>query len=161
MNLIEQQLWDYIDGILTDAEKKDVESQIASDKDIRKQYEDLLLINSTLNGLDMDAPSMSFTRNVMERIELEPAPVVLKTKVDTRIIYGITSFFVLSIFAIVSYVISTTNLTMPNFSLNFSLNFNIENYITPTALYLFIGFDLIMALIFIDYFLRRKLNTKE
>ena len=160
MNLIEQQLWDYIDGILSDAEKKDIESQIASNKDIKQQYEDLLAINSTLNGLEIDAPSMSFTRNVMESIALEPAPVVLKTKVDTRIIYGIASFFVLSILAIFGYVISTTSFTMPNFNLNFSLNFNIENYITPTALYLFIGFDLIMALIFMDYFLRKKLTTK-
>ncbi|MDN3586600.1 hypothetical protein QWY86_07990 [Pedobacter aquatilis] len=157
---MEQQLWDYIDGNLNDAERNEIEHLLATDVEIKQQYEELLLVNETLSGIEIDAPSMSFTRNVMENVALEPAPVVLKTKVDTRIIFGIAMFFLMSILGIFGYVISTTNFTMPNFNLNLSLNFSIENYITPTALYVFIGIDLILALIFVDYFLRKKLVQK-
>ncbi|WP_316735577.1 hypothetical protein [Pedobacter aquatilis] len=160
MNLIEQQLWDYIDGNLDDADRKGIEHLLATNIDIKQQYEELLLVNEVLNGIEIDAPSMSFTRNVMENIALEPAPVVLKTKVDTRIIFGIATFFLVSILGIFGYIISTTNFTVPDFKLNFSVNFNVEHYITPTALYVFIGIDLILALIFMDYFLRKKLVQK-
>lgn len=160
MNLIEQQLWDYIDGNLTEAGQKDIEQKIATNIDIKRQYEDLLSINDTLNGLEIDAPSMSFTRNVMERVELEPAPIALSTKVDTRIVYGVALFFLLPLLAIFGYVLSTTNFIMPNFSQYFSTNFNIQDYLTPTTVYVFIGVDVILALIFMDYLLRKNLNQK-
>ncbi|WP_421945658.1 anti-sigma factor family protein [Pedobacter sp.] len=160
MNLIEQQLWDYIDGNLTEAEQKDIELKIADNSDIKQQYEDLLSINNTLNELEIDAPSMSFTRNVMESVALEPAPVALRTKVDTRIVYGVSLFFLLPLLAIFGYVVSTTSFTMPNFSKYFSTNFNIQDYLTPTTVYVFIGVDVILALIFMDYLLRKNLNQK-
>lgn len=160
MNLIEQQLWDYIDGNLNDAERNGIEHLLATNIDIKQQYEELLLVNETLSGIEIDAPSMSFTRNVMESIAIEPAPIMLKTKVDTRIIFGIATFFLVSILGIFGYVISTTTFTIPNFEQYFSLNFSIDKYITPTALYVFIGIDLILALIFMDYFLRKKLVQK-
>jgi len=160
MNLIEQQLWDYIDGNLTEAEQKDIELKIAANSDIKQQYEDLLSFNNTFNELEIDAPSMSFTRNIMERIELEPAPVALRTKVDTRIIFGITLFFVLPLLAIFGYVLSTTKFTMPEVSQYLTTNFNFQDYLTPATVYVFIGVDVILALIFMDYLLRKKLNAK-
>ena len=50
---------------------------------------------------------------------------------------------------------------MPNFSKYFTADFNLDKYITPTAMYVFIGFDIIIGLIFMDYMLRRKLNHKD
>lgn len=54
--------------------------------------------------MELDEPSMSFTRNVMEAVALQPAPVSLKTKVDNQIIFSIAAFFVLSILAMVGYM---------------------------------------------------------
>lgn len=158
MNTIEQQLWDYIDGILDDATKKTVEEKIASDPEIKAQYEGLLKLNSVLGTLDLDEPSMSFTRNVMESIALEPAPVALKTKVNTRIIYAIGSFFVFSLLSILGYIFYQAKAGFAGFNLPEKLNINLDSYITPTTLYVFLFVDLVIGLIFLDQFLRRKVH---
>jgi len=160
MNTIEQQLWDYIDGNLDDASKKAIEEKIESNTEIKSQYEDLLKLNLVFDGLDLDEPSMSFNRNVMESIALVPAPVAMKTKVDKKIIYGIGGFFVVSLLAILSYVFYNANLEMPQFDLKVNLDFNLEKYITSTAIYAFLFADLVIGLIFLDQFLRKKVAQK-
>ncbi|KIA92842.1 hypothetical protein OC25_15765 [Pedobacter kyungheensis] len=158
MNTIEQQLWDYIDGTLDEAAKKALEAKIAADPEIKVQYEALLKLNSVLGTLDLDEPSMSFTRNVMESIALEPAPVALKTKVNTRIIYAIGGFFVLSLLGILGYLFYQTKASFTGFTMPEKFNINLDSYITPTTLYVFLFVDLVIGLIFLDQFLRRKVH---
>lgn len=159
MNTIEQQLWDYIDGNLDENLKKSIEDRIKTDPTIKLQYEELLQFNLTFSNLELDEPSMSFTRNVMEDVALVPAPISLKTKVDTRIIYGIGGFFVLSILAILGFITYNTKFTMPTF--DFDLTFDTSKIITPTTINIFLFVDLIIGLVFIDYFLRKKSLKKQ
>ena len=161
MNTIEQQLWDYIDGNLDEIQRKIIEEKIESDATVKLQYEELLNLNFAFSEMELDEPSMSFTRNVMESVALEPAPISLKTKVDTRIIFSIGGFFVISILTLLGYVLYNSTFTMPDFGENFTADFNLDKYITPTAMYVFIGFDIVIGLVFMDYVLRRKLNHKE
>ena len=158
MNTIEQQLWEYIDGTLDEAAKKALEAKIAADPEIRAQYEDLLKLNSVLGVLDLDEPSMSFTRNVMESVALEPAPVALKTKVNTRIIYAIGGFFVFSLLGILGYIFYQAKDSFKGFTMPEKFNINLDSYITPTTLYVFLFVDLVIGLIFLDQFLRRKVH---
>ncbi|RLJ73475.1 anti-sigma factor family protein [Pedobacter alluvionis] len=160
MNTIEQQLWDYIDGNLDESLKKAIEEKIALNADVKSQYEDLLKLNLVFDGLDLDEPSMSFTRNVMESVAMVPAPVAMKTKVDKKIIYGIGGFFVISLLALLGYVFYNVNLEMPKFDLKVNLDFNLEKYITPAAIYAFLFADLVIGLIFLDQFLRKKIAQK-
>ena len=160
MNTIEQQLWDYIDGNLDDSSKKAIEEKIESDAEIKSQYEDLLKLNLVFDGLDLDEPSMSFTRNVMESVALVPAPMAMKTKVDKKIIYSIGGFFVVSLLALLGYVFYNANLEMPQFDLKVNFDFNLGKYITPTAIYAFLFADLVIGLIFLDQFLRKKVAQK-
>jgi hypothetical protein len=160
MNTIEQQLWDYIDGNLNDASKKAIEEKIESNAEIKSHYEDLLKLNLVFDGLDLDAPSMSFNRNVMESIALAPAPVAMKTKVDKKIIYSIGGFFVVSLLALLGYVFYNVNLEMPQFDLKVNFDFNLEKYITSTTIYAFLFADLVIGLIFLDQFLRKKVAQK-
>ncbi|RBQ04862.1 anti-sigma factor family protein [Pedobacter miscanthi] len=157
MNEIEQQLWDYIDGNLNGLAKKAIEEKIESDPEIKSQYEDLLNLNSVFAGLDLDEPSMSFARNVMESVALEPAPVAMKTQVDKKIIYGIGGFFMISLLALFGYVLYNSNISLPKFDLDANLNFNLNKYITPTVLYSFLFVDLVIGLVFLDQFLRKKM----
>ncbi|MCX2493649.1 hypothetical protein OQX63_09220 [Pedobacter sp. PF22-3] len=160
MNTIEQQLWDYIDGNLDEFSKKTIEEKIESNAGIKTQYEELLKLNSAFNALDLDEPSMSFTRNVMESIALAPAPVAMKTKVDEKIIYAIGGFFIVSLLSLFGYVLYNSNLSMPKLGFNVTLNFNLDQYITPTVLYSFLFFDLVIGLVFLDQFLRKKFAQK-
>lgn len=160
MNTIEEQLWDYIDGNLDDFSKKAIEEKIASDAEVRSQYEDLLKLNLVFNELDLDEPSMSFNRNVMESIALTPAPVAMKTKVDKKIIYSIGGFFLFSLLAVLGYVLYNANLEMPQFNLKVNFDFKLEKYITTTTIYAFLFADLVIGLIFLDQFLRKKVAQK-
>jgi hypothetical protein len=160
MNTIEQQLWDYIDGNLDEPSKKAIEEKIESDAEVKSQYEDLLKLNSVFDGMDLDEPSMSFTRNVMESVALVPAPVAMKTKVDKKIIYSIGGFFVISLLALFGYVLYNSNLSIPSFDLNVNFDFNLDQYITPTTVYSFLFADLVIGLIFLDQFLRKKAAQK-
>jgi len=160
MNTIEQQLWDYIDGNLDESSKKAIEEKIALDAEVRSQYEDLLKLNLVFDGIDLDEPSMSFTRNVMESIALAPAPVAMKTKVDKKIIYSIGGFFMISLLVLFGYVLYNSNLSIPKFAMNIDFNFNLDQYITPTAIYAFLFADLVIGLIFLDQFLRKKVAQK-
>ena len=160
MNTIEQQLWDYIDGNLDAAEAKSIEEKINTNAEIKLQYEELLSLNIAFGKIELDEPSMSFTRNVMESISLAPAPVALKTKVNTRIIYGIGGFFILSLVTLLGYALFNIDFTTTDFDLKLNADFNWEKYISPTVLYSFLFADLVIGLIFMDYLLRKKMTHK-
>ncbi|WP_316830315.1 hypothetical protein [Pedobacter aquatilis] len=161
MNTIEQQLWDYIDGNLDETQRKSIEEKIENDVSVKLQYEELLSVNLVFSEMGLDEPSMSFTRKVMDNIALQPVPVSLKIKVDNRIVFSITAFFVLSITAILGYILYKTTFSMPDFGKYFSVKLNINELLTPTSLYIFLGADLVLGLIFIDYILRKKLAHKD
>ena len=160
MNTIEQQLWDYIDGNLDAAEAKSIEEKINTNAEIKLQYEELLSLNIAFGKIELDEPSMSFTRNVMESVSLAPAPVALKTKVNTRIIYGIGGFFILSLVTLLGYALFNIDFTTTDFDLKLNADFNWEKYISPTVLYSFLFADLVIGLIFIDYLLRKQMTHK-
>ena len=160
MNTIEQQLWDYIDGNLDAAEAKSIEEKINTNAEIKLQYEELLSLNIAFGKIELDEPSMSFTRNVMESISLAPAPVALKTKVNTRIIYGIGGFFILSLVTLLGYALFNIDFTTTDFDLKLNADFNWEKYISPTVLYSFLFADLVIGLVFVDYLLRKKMAHK-
>lgn len=160
MTTIEEQIWDYIDGNCKLEEKAAIENKIASDKAYSLVYQELLAIDQHLGSIDLDEPSMAFNRKVMGLIDLETAPVSLKTRVDQRIIYGIAAFFILATCSIVVYAISqiqflplTTKLELPTFNLDFN------RYLTPTFIRIFLFVDLFIGFIYLDGFLRRKKIT--
>ncbi|WP_231425603.1 anti-sigma factor [Pedobacter sp. Leaf250] len=160
MNTIEQQLWDYIDGNLDATEARAIEEKINSDVEIKLQYEELMNLNLAFGKIELDEPSMSFTRNVMESVALQPAPVALKTKLNTNIIYGIGGFFIISLLALFGYAIFNIDFKAVDFDLKLNADFNLDKYITPTMLYSFLFADLVIGLVFLDYLLRKKLMHK-
>ena len=104
---------------------------------------------------------MSFTRNVMENIALEPAPIAMKTKVDKKIIYSIGGFFVFSLLILFGYVLYNSNRNMPNFDQKVNFNFNLNKYITSATVYSFLFADLVIGLIFLDQLLREKMAQSK
>ena len=161
MNTIEEQLWSYIDGNCTVVEKMEIEAKLVANSQYSSAYKELLILHQDLGSIELEEPSMSFTRNVMEQVNLELKPVALKTKVDHRIIYSIGVLFVLSLMAIFGYVLATAELSisfkMPE--INFSLYES--KIITPTSIKIFLMVDVVLALLFIDSYFRRKIKTQK
>jgi len=157
MKSIDEQIWDYIDNTCSQEEKLIVAAKIASDETYSTVYAELLQIHQLLDTEQLDEPSMSFTRNVMDLVELEIAPVSLKTKVDKRIIYAITAVFVLLLIYIVCYAAAHGTYAVADFKLpKMQISFDISQYITPLFMKIFLFVDVVLGLIYLDGFLRRK-----
>ena len=154
MNTIEEQLWNYIDGTCTPVEKLEIEAKLAVNIQYHTLYQELLKVNEELTKIDFEEPSMSFTRNVMEKVNLELKPVALKTKIDKRIIYSISAFFAISIFGIFLYAIATStssfDFKMPE------MNFDAGKYINATTIQIFLLIDVALGLLYLDSFLRKR-----
>ena len=104
---IESRLWDYIDGTMPAEERSFVENLVQTNQEWREKYAELLQVHSLMNdSFELDAPSMSFTRNVMEeisRLQITPAS---KKYLNAKIIWGIGGFFVVSLIAFIVYAFS-------------------------------------------------------
>ncbi|MCX2478465.1 hypothetical protein OQY15_05145 [Pedobacter sp. MC2016-15] len=152
MKTIEEQIWDYIDGNSSPAERSETERRITSEEEYHLVYQELLALQQQLEQISTDEPSMSFNRNVMDLVSLEKAPVSLKTKTDKRIILGIASFFMLAIASILTYAIANSAFTASKFS----VNIDFSRYITPTLIRTFVFVDLVLLMLYADSLLRRK-----
>ena len=164
MITIEEEIWDYIDGNSSQEQQLAVEAKIASDPVYSSLYQELLEINKEMSGMGLEEPSMSFTRNVMEQVKLEIAPVSMKTKVDKRIIYSISAFFICSILAIVGYIIANSDFSFQPLKLNHffsSAQLDFGKYITPTFIKVFLFVDVLLAFAYLDSFMRRKRDSGQ
>ncbi|MFC0775783.1 hypothetical protein [Terrimonas alba] len=100
---IEGRLWDYIDGVATVEEKTIIEQLIATNAGWRDKYGELLKVQQLLQSSELEAPSMRFTKNVMEEIsKLHIAPAS-KTYINKNIIRGIALFFITLIVGFLVY----------------------------------------------------------
>jgi hypothetical protein len=111
-------------------------------------------LTELLEGMSLEEPSMSFTRNVMDQVNLEIPPVSIKTKVDRRIIIGLASTFIISMVLVVSYAILNSTLTFELPQLKMETNFDKDVSSMIVKVFLFV--DLVIGLLYFDSFLRRK-----
>jgi len=153
----EEQLWNYIDGFCNSAEKAEVEAKLVTDEGFKQLYAQLLEVNEQLEvHLEMDEPSMSFTRNVMEQVQLEIAPVTLKTKVDKRIIYAIGAFFSITLLGLLVYAFATIEFKTKIPAMNFKVD--IDALISPTILVVVLFVNAALLLVYLDSYLRKGMK---
>ncbi|ULQ57021.1 hypothetical protein KJS94_02270 [Flavihumibacter rivuli] len=104
--LMEAQLWEYIDGLATSEERSTIEQLIATNIEWRRKYEELLLLNNSLSSsVELEEPSMRFTRNVMEEISKYHIAPAAKSYINKKIIYGIAGFMLTIIVGALIYAI--------------------------------------------------------
>lgn len=163
MNNLEQRIWDYLDGTGTEEERELTKQLIGSDSEFRAMYEELRSIHLTVSSMDLDEPSMSFNRNLMEKIDLEAVPGSVKSLIDKRIIYGITAFFLITITALLGVLLyqtdwsRQTSFDMPDFNLP---EIDTSNYLNSTLINIFFFADIIVALYLFDGFLSKRKSPR-
>ena len=94
LNEMEVQLWEYIDGFSNEAEKSAIEKLIAENAEWKAKYHELLEVHQSLNLVELEAPSLRFTKNVMEEIAKYQIAPATKTYINSKIIWGIGVFFI-------------------------------------------------------------------
>ncbi|MGK2864037.1 MAG: hypothetical protein ACSLE0_19050 [Chitinophagaceae bacterium] len=99
----ENRLWNYIDGLSSQEEKTVIEHLLETDLDWKAKYSELLDIQQLLQSSELEAPSLRFTKNVMEEIaKLHIAPAT-KNYINKRVIWGIGFFFITLIVGFLVY----------------------------------------------------------
>jgi len=100
---IEERLWDYIDGISSANEKSTIEKLLESNFEWKVKYHELLETQKLIQSTELDAPSMRFSKNVMDEIaKLHIAPAT-KNYINKKIIWGIGFFFITLIVGFLIY----------------------------------------------------------
>src|SRR5215213_5342749 len=102
-NDIEVRLWEYIDGFSTNEEKSVIETLIAENAEWRAKYHELLEVHQSLNLVELEEPSLRFTKNVMEEIARYQIAPATKTYINSKIIWGIGIFFITMIVGFLVY----------------------------------------------------------
>jgi len=100
---MEARLWAYIDGIAAPQELSAIEGLIATQAAWRARYHELLHLHEALGSLELEEPSLRFTRNVMEEIARAQIAPAANKYINNRIIWGIALFFILSFLGFLVY----------------------------------------------------------
>lgn len=99
----EERLWEYIDGVSSTDENTVVEQLIETNTEWKAKYHELLEVQQLLRSSELEAPSMRFTKNVMEEIsKLHIAPAT-RNYINKNIIRGIGAFFIIIIVGFIIY----------------------------------------------------------
>lgn len=106
---MENRLWDFIDGSGNAEERTAIEKLIAENLEWQRKYRELLEVHQLMSGSELEAPSLRFTKNVMEEIARYQVAPATKSYIDKKIIWGIGSFFIIMILGFVIYGFAQVN----------------------------------------------------
>ena len=158
---IEEKIWDFVNGNLPEKEKDQVQQMISSNLQWQQVHEEIISFESLMKKTEPEEPSMRFSKNVMDEItKLQIAPAT-KTYINIKIIYGIATFFILIIGAVVLYFLTKYNFTtgtgssLPQVNTD-KLITDWKRYLNPTVLNFFFIADAFIALMLVDKYLTKK-----
>ncbi|HEV3413285.1 MAG TPA: hypothetical protein VG101_12445 [Puia sp.] len=161
---MEDRLWDYIDGLSSPAEKTVVESLIAANLEWQRKYKELLNVHQMMTGSELDAPSMRFTKNVMDEISRFQVAPATKSFINKNVIRGIGAFFLSLITGLLVYVFSqvkwsspgTSTLKLPSVDLGGLDKFDYGRLFSSLPVTLFMLIVVVLGLVLLDLYLQQK-----
>ncbi len=104
--LMELQIWEFIDGTASPDEMTRIEKLIATQEEWKAKYHELLETQQWLKSVELEEPSMRFTKNVMEGIAKHHIAPAAGNYINKKIIWGIAAFFITLIVAFTVYAIA-------------------------------------------------------
>jgi hypothetical protein len=109
MEEMELRLWEYIDGTGSEAERSTIERLVAEQAEWKAKYQELLEVHQSIQLVELEAPSLRFSKNVMEEIaRLQIAPAA-RQYINNKVVWGIAAFFVTVILSFLVYGFSQIN----------------------------------------------------
>lgn len=94
---MEQRLWEYIDGLGSEEQRSAIAQLLAKHAEWRAKYNELLHLHQMIGAIELEQPSMRFTRNVMEEIARHRIAPATRNYINNKIIWGIATFFIVII----------------------------------------------------------------
>lgn len=157
----EERLWDYIDGLSGSEEKTVIEQLLQTDAEWKEKYRELLEVQQLLQASELEAPSMRFTKNVMEEIaKLHIAPAT-RNYINKRIVWGIGAFFITIIAGFIVYGFGQIDWSASGGNSNSSLpiDFGKVDYskiFSNTWVNAFMMINVVLGLFLLDRYLANK-----
>jgi len=164
---IEERLWDYIDGLSSPAERSAIEVLITENIEWQNKYKELLHVHQMMDAAELAAPSMRFTKNVMEEIaRLHVAPAT-KTYINKNIIRTIGAFFLTMIAGFLVFCLGqfkwsgsgSSSSFLPRYDLNLDTKmkeFNWSKLFNSGYTNIFMLVLVILGLVMLDMYLQRR-----
>jgi len=164
---MEERLWDYIDGLGSPAERSDIETLIAENIEWQHRYKELLNVHQLMDATELEAPSMRFTKNVMDEIaRLHVAPAT-KTYINKNIIRSIGAFFLTMIAGFLVFCLGqfkwsgsgSSSTFLPRYDLNLDTKmkeFNWSKLFNSGYTNVFMLVLVILGFVMLDMYLQRK-----
>ncbi|HUR67225.1 MAG TPA: hypothetical protein VMZ03_12820 [Chitinophagaceae bacterium] len=155
---MEERLWSFIDGSVSPAEKTVVEQLLENDATWKAKYNELLEVNQLLQSSELDAPSLRFTKNVMEEIaKLHIAPAT-KSYINKKIVWGVGFFFIAMLLGFIIYGLSQMGFSTgqeSNISKNLS-KVDFSKFFNNTWINALMMVNIVIGLLLFDNYLTGK-----
>jgi|SRR5688572_30442827 len=155
---IEERLWNFIDGNIPAHERSVIGKLLESDTVWKAKYQELLEVNDMLKSSTLDAPSLRFTRNVMEAIAKTQMAPATKSYLNKRVIWGLGFFFIALVAGFLIYGFAQmgastgeeTRLSKDISKLDFS------KFFSNTWVNVFLMINVVLGLFLLDNYLSNK-----
>jgi hypothetical protein len=162
-NNIEETLWNYIDGSVNESEQEFVEELLRTNSEWRQKYAELMEMHQVMqDDIDLEQPSMRFTQNVMEEISRLYIAPATRNYINKNVIRGIGLFFITTIVGLVGYIFGQIDWAQPESDVLNNVQqktLNWGNVFNSTYVNVFIMVNIVLGLMLLDMYLRRRRET--
>jgi hypothetical protein len=164
---IEEQLWDFIDGLSSPDELARIGKLIGENPAWQNRYAELMNIDRAMQQQDLEAPSLRFTKNVMDQIARYHVAPATKNYINKNVIRGLTAFFLIMIGGILVYFLgqihwsgASTDRLIPQYSLDEN-KLNWGKALNSTSVNIFILVNVILGFVLLDKYLQGKKKSRD
>jgi len=157
-NIMEERLWSYIDGVLPAGEQTVIEQLIQSDAAWKASYHELLGVHQLLQSSELEAPSLRFTKNVMEEISRLSIAPASKKYINKKIIWGISFFFIALFTGFLIYGLGQMDWKsgQPSDISKTLSQFDISKFFSSSWVNAFMMINIILGLFLLDNYFSKK-----
>ena len=160
---IEARLWEYIDGFTSGEERSVIQKLIDENTEWKTKYQELLELHQSINLVELEQPSLRFTKNVMDEIAKHHIAPAAKTYINKYIIWGIGIFFITVIVGFLVYGFAQVDWTAASDSkstLGVDLNkIDYGRMFNNNFVNMFMMLNVVLGLFLLDRFLANKRKT--
>ena len=161
---MESALWDFIDGTGPAYERSATETLIATNLEWKRKYHELLEVHQLMSSTELDAPSLRFTKNVMEDIAKYQVAPATSSYINKKIIWGIGIFFIVMLVGFFVYAFGQVNWSAGSSSPDILSKYNLDKKIDLSKFFnntytsIFMMINVILGLVLLDMYLQGKKN---
>lgn len=155
---MDERLWNFIDGVIPANERSVIEKLLETDAAWKAKYHELLEVNELLKSSELDAPSLRFSKNVLEEIaRLHVAPAT-KSYINKKIIWGLGFFFIALFVGFLIYGFAQIDLNAgEQTQLSKSISkFDLSKFFSNTWVNVFMMINVVLGLFLLDNYLGNK-----